>query len=513
MSDNLYEQLILLPEYFRGHLLLTVAAMLASISISVPLGVWASQSPTVQRPLLATVSIIQTVPSLAILAIMVALLGGQIGFLPAFLALVMYSMLPIVRNTVAGLDSIPPEVVEAARGIGMAPRQILVKVRIPLALPIIIAGIRTATVWTVGLATLSTLVGATSFGNYIFTGIQTRNLAALLVGSVASALMAVILDLIIGGLQWLTENDVSETTPRKRRLVKTLLTAAIIAVAATSVVTLLPKPRADIVIGAKAFTEQYIVAGFLARKLEDAGYSVEQRTGLGSDVAFEATRSGSIDLYMEYSGTLWANYMDRDHNPGREQVLKASMDFAEQQGVASLGPSGFQNLYAFAMRRDRAEELGIRTIEDIVPIAAELSCGSDLEFFGRPEWLRVRDLYAIDFGKKLTFDAALMYGAVNDRQVDLITAYTTDGRVAAYDLVIIEDPRNALLPYDGLYVASKRAAADDRFMAAIEPLINAIPDEVMREANKIVDVDGQSVATAVQYLVDYVDGSVREENP
>ena len=194
MSDNLREQLLLLPAYFQGHLLLTLAAISMGVLISVPLGVWAEQSARVKRPLLAVVSIIQTFPSLAILALVVALLGGRIGFLPAFIALTLYSMLPIVRNTVTGLESVSASVIDAAKGIGMSPHQILGEVKLPLAMPVIVAGIRTAMVWTVGLATLSTLVGATSFGNYIFTGLQTRNLVAVMVGSLASASLAVGLD-------------------------------------------------------------------------------------------------------------------------------------------------------------------------------------------------------------------------------------------------------------------------------------------------------------------------------
>lgn len=506
MNENLHEQFLLMPDYFRGHLLLTLAAMACSISISIPLGIWAAQSPRIKRPLLTVISVIQTFPSLAILALIVALLGGRIGFLPAFLALTMYSMLPIVRNTVTGLESIQPEIVEAARGIGMAPRQILVKIRVPLALPIIVAGIRTATVWTVGLATLSTLAGATSFGNYIFTGIQTRNLVAVTVGSIAAAIMSVVLDSVIGGLQWLMETDLTSTSRRKVRIVQATLVTATAAILVVTVMAFLPKPKPDFVIGAKAFTEQYIIAGYLEKVLEEAGFRVEQRTGLGSDLPFTATRSGSIDVYMEYSGTIWANHMAMEDNPGREAVLEQTMEYVDGHGLVSLGPSGFQNLYAFAMRRDRADELGVTSIEDLVPIADQLKCGGDLEFFGRPEWHRVRDTYNIDFGEKLTFDAALMYTAVYEEQVDLITAYTTDGRVAAYDLVIIEDPRNALLPYDGLYLASERAAANPGFRTAINPVIGAIPDEIMREANKMVDVDGRSIAEAVQYLYDYAHG-------
>ena len=113
MNSNLTEQLILLPEYFQGHLILTLSAMLVGTAISVPLGIWAAQSKRVRTPLLVIVSIIQTIPSLAILALIVALIGGRIGFLPAFIALTLYCMLPIVRNTVSGLETVPKEIIEA----------------------------------------------------------------------------------------------------------------------------------------------------------------------------------------------------------------------------------------------------------------------------------------------------------------------------------------------------------------------------------------------------------------
>ena len=264
LNENLREQLILLPEYFQGHLLLTLSALIVGIAISVPLGIWASQSPRVKQPLLTTVSIIQTFPSLAILALVVALLGGRIGFLPAFIALTLYSMLPIVRNTVAGLESVSASVIEAAKGIGMSPKQILSKIRLPLAMPIIIAGIRTATVWTVGLATLSTLVGASSFGNYIFTGIQTRNLVAVTVGSLASAALAVALDSMIGATQWLIEQRTEGVVSAKLKRTRIAVGSAIVLVFAIGGYGLIPQPKADFVIAGKPFTEQYIVAGLIA---------------------------------------------------------------------------------------------------------------------------------------------------------------------------------------------------------------------------------------------------------
>ena len=500
MSENLREQLLLLPAYFQGHLLLTLAAITMGVLISVPLGVWAEQSARAKRPLLATVSIIQTFPSLAILALVVALLGGRIGFLPAFIALTLYSMLPIVRNTVTGLESVSGSVIEAARGIGMSPHQILREVKLPLAMPVIVAGIRTAMVWTVGLATLSTLVGATSFGNYIFTGIQTRNLVAVTVGSLASAGLAVGLDGLVASIQWLLEKRNEAEDSERLKRIRISVYAVIACVTAIALYGLIPQPRADFVVAGKPFTEQHIMAGLLAVELEDAGFSVEQRLGLGSDVVYAAIRSGTVDLYVEYTGTIWANYMNREGNPGREAIRDGVIEYLQEEGVVTVGFTGFQNRYALAMRRDRAEELGVTSIEDLVSIAAELSAGADLEFFGRPEWLRLRDLYNMDFGDKLTFDPSLMYRALVDAQVDVISAYTTDGRVAAFDLLLLEDPRNALLAYDGMFLASVSAAEDPDFMRAVESFVDNIPDQAMRQANRLVDVDGESVNVAVEYL-------------
>lgn len=501
MNENLREQLLLLPDYFQGHLILTLIALSLGIIISIPLGIWAAQSPTVKRPLLLLVSVIQTFPSVAILALVVALLGGQIGTTPAVIALVLYSMLPIVRNTVTGLETIPSEVADAAKGIGMSSSQILIKIRLPLALPVIIAGIRTATVWTVGLATLSTLVGATSFGNYIFTGLQTRNLVSVTVGSLAAAMMAVILDSLIAGVQWLVENRNQSSAIRKYKQAKVAVIAAFVTGTSFSIYSLMPESKVDFVVGGKGFTEQYIIAGLLTAELEKVGFQIDQRLGLGTEVIYSATANDTVDVYLEYTGTVWANRMNKTQNPGREAVMQEVIDHIEMKdGMVNVGALGFQNLYALAMRKDRAEELGVNTIEDIIPVARDLIAAGDLEFFGRPEWIALREIYDIDFAQKLTFDPALMYNAVNDGQVDLIAAYTSDGRVAAFNLKILDDPRSAFLPYDGFLIASSSAAQNELFMEAVRSLVNNISDEEMREANKIVDVDGRSISDAVQYL-------------
>ena len=182
-------------------------------------------------------------------------------------------------------------------------------------------------------------------------------------------------------------------------------------------------------------------------------------------------------------------------------MLESVTDFVKgKDGMVNVGTLGFQNRYALAMRKDRAQELGIVSIEDMIPLADGLTAAGDLEFFGRLEWITLRDTYNIDFAEKLTFDSTLMYTAVNEGQVDLITAYTSDGRVAAFDLQIIEDPRNSMLPYDSFLLASSRAAENTRFIEIMQTLVNQISDHEMREANRLVDVEGQSVSDAITYL-------------
>ena len=235
--------------------------------------------------------------------------------------------------------------------------------------------------------------------------------------------------------------------------------------------------------------------------MESKGFNVDQRLGMGTEVVYTATANGAVDVYLEYTGTIWANVLNNTENPGREEVLAGVNRYIEEStDMVNIGIQGFQNLYAFAMRKDRAAELGIRSIEDLIAVSDDLIAGGDLEFFGRPEWITLRDTYSIDFAEKLTFDPALMYTAVFEGQVDLIAAYTTDGRVAAYDLLILEDPRNAVLPYDGIILASASAASNPVFMETMETLINQISDDEMRQANKIVDVDGGSISEAVAYL-------------
>lgn len=495
--SSISEQLQLLPYYLGSHLLLTLLALIAGIVICVPCGILVTRVKSLQWPTLAIAGILQTIPGIALLAIMVPLLG-RIGFLPALIALVVYSILPILRNTVTGILGVDKSVLEAARGIGMTDMQSLFKVELPLALPVIVAGIRTAAVWVVGTATLATPVGATSLGNYVFSGLQTQNISAIFVGCVAAAALAIILDQTIR----LTEKTVS-----RRNFKLAALTSAVILVLFAAGLSPLAKRSnfmetdETVVIGSKPFTEQYILAGVIADRLSGNGFHVDIRSGMGSIILFEALANDEVDCYVDYTGTVWTNVLKRDDLPPREQILREMTSWLKNNyGIICLGALGFENTYALAVRRETADRYGLNTIDNLSRLTPEFAMGSDYEFFTRPEWKSLRDDYNLNFKELITLDPTLMYSAIAQKQVDAISAYSTDGRIVDFDLVVLDDTKQALPPYDAVLLLSEQASKNPKLVRALKSIIGGINDDAMRNANKIVDVDGHSVDSAAAYL-------------
>ena len=510
----LSEQLALLPDYLTAHLQLTLLALLISTAISVPLGIAATRIRWLEQPALAVAGVIQTVPSLALLAVMVPVLAAldlqSIGFLPAAIGLTLYGLLPVLRNTVTGIAGIDPALKEAARGVGMTPRQQLAHVELPLAMPVIIAGVRTATVWVVGIATLSTPVGATSLGNYIFSGLQTRNTTAVLVGCVAAAALALLLDGLVRTI---------ETSLAERR--RSTLAAAIggvvllyVYAGATFAAPLIGGGDRPIVVGAKTFTEQYILSDAVARWIEhETGRPTRLVQSLGSTVAFDALAADEVDLYVDYSGTIWANIMGQGRDgvtPSRAQVLAEVERFLDERHITIAATLGFENTYALAMREPEADRLALRTISDLVREAPDLTMGADYEFFIRTEWIAVRDSYGLDFADRRSMDPTLMYEAVAAGEVDVISAYSTDGRIAAYDLRILNDDREAIPPYDAIVLASPRLARDTpAILDALQAFDGAIDADEMRVMNQRVDQGGEEPSIVAAEFVDAIASGVR----
>jgi osmoprotectant transport system permease protein len=244
------------------------------------------------------------------------------------------------------------------------------------------------------------------------------------------------------------------------------------------------------VIGAKNFSEQFILAELIAQRLEAAGQRVERKQGLGSAVIFRSLAGGDIDAYVDYSGTLWANVLGRSDVMPREAMLEAlAAALRERYGVTLLGALGFENAYALAMRRASAAEAGIANIAELAPLTPHLKLGSDLEFLGRPEWAALKQAYGLSFAEEKSYNPTFMYRAIADGSVDVISAFSSDGRIAADNLVVLADEKQAIPAYDAVILISPRRRNDGTLRAALAPLIGAIPVELMRQANYMLDRD------------------------
>jgi osmoprotectant transport system permease protein len=371
-------------------------------------------------------------------------------------------------------------------------------VELPLGAPVILAGIRTAAVWTIGAATLATTVGQPSLGDLIFSGLQTENWIRVLTGCAAAAALALIVD----GLLALVEVGLRRRSRWRVRLGIGLLLAALLA-AFLPVSGGAASRDETVVIGAKNFSEQYILASVIERRLQAAGYHTERRDNLGSTVAYQALAAGDIDVYVDYSGTLWTNILQRTDTPAPEAMQATlTQELYRRDGVLLMGPLGFENAYALAMKRPRAEALGVRTLEDLTRAAPQLQLGADLEFLTRPEWRSVQGRYALNFAGQRSYIPTFMYRAIADGSADVITAFSSDGRIAALDLVTLSDPRRALPSYDAVLLVAPRRASEARFLAALRPLVGAFPVERMRQANLMVDRDSdkRTPAEAARWL-------------
>jgi osmoprotectant transport system permease protein len=451
-----------LPDYLGNHVRVSITALAVGLLVSLPLAIAVRNRRVARGALLGLASIVQTVPGLALLALFYPLLlalaalslswfgvgFSAFGFLPAVLALALYSM---------------------------TPRQSLFTVELPLALPVMMAGIRTAAVWVIGTATLSTPIGQTSLGNYIFAGLQTQNWVFVLFGCVAAAVLALAVDQLLALI---------ESGLRHRSRLRTVLGGfGIVALVAATLVPAAIRAQNSVIVGAKTFTEQYVLSALIAQRLDAASLPATAREGLGSSVIFEALAANDIDVYVDYSGTLWANQFQRTDIRPREALLAELKTLLAKRNITLLGELGFENAYALVMPRKRAEQLGIRSIADLASRAATMSIAGDYEFFSRPEWTALRKAYGLSFRGQRQMQPDFMYAAVASGEVDVIAGYTSDGLIAKYDLVALADNKRAIPPYDAIVLLSPKRADDDRLRKALAPLLGRIDIAAMREAN------------------------------
>jgi osmoprotectant transport system permease protein len=478
------------------HLVLVAAATALAVVLGLPLGILLVRRPRLARVALAAAGLAQTVPSLALFGFLIPLpfLGG-IGARTALVALVVYALLPILRNTVTGIRQVDPAVLEAATGLGMTDAQRLRRVELPLALPVILAGVRIAAVTSVGTATIAAAVGAGGLGTYVFRGIATVDNRLLLAGALPAAAMALLVDALLASV---------EKSRRPGRAAALLLGAAAGA-AALGFAATRPSGAAAVRVGSKNFTEQVLLGEILGAHLEAHGFRVDRRLNLGGTaLCHEALRSGQLDVYVEYAGTALTDILREPPSSDRPAVLAAVRAGYARLGLQAGPALGFDNTFALVMRRPDAAARGIARLSDLAPHAARLRVGLFGEFLERADGMPgLLAAYGFRFGlPPREMDLGLLYEALAQGQVDLVVGSATDGLIAARDLLVLEDDRRYFPPYDALVVANAAAlGAHSGLAEALDRLKGRLDAAAMRRLNYEVDGRHRAPAEVARELV------------
>ncbi|WP_422926589.1 ABC transporter permease/substrate-binding protein [Singulisphaera sp. PoT] len=477
-----------------AHLDLVFEALAFAVLIGVPCGILAARSKSAERIVLGVANILQTVPSLALLGFLLIAFHGQIGKPPARTALVIYALLPIIKNTILGLRSIPAGIAEASVGLGMTWWQRLTIVELPLAIPIVLGGIRVASVASVGMATIAAAIGAKGLGTYIFRGVSLSDTRLILLGSIPAALLALICDAALGEVESALD-PTRERSSRVRKIIASAVVAFLLATAGWGFFNDLPgrNQSSTIVIGSKDGSEMITLGHMLGDLIEaETTLKVDRRFNLGGTlVCFNALKKGGLDAYVEYTGTALTTILKEPPRNDPNAVLQIVREtLKKREDIDCLAPFGFENTFALIMRREQAERLGIRSISDLKNHVGEIRPGFGPEFMNREDgYPGLTKAYGLEFVvSPREMDRNLLYQAVAKGSLDLAAGDSTDGRIASLELVVLTDDRHYFPPYQAVPLV--RAEVLERhpgLRKVLEVLGGKINADTMRRLNREVD--------------------------
>ncbi|PLS17285.1 glycine/betaine ABC transporter [Bacillus sp. M6-12] len=477
-------------EALQQHLFLSIVSIVLATLIAIPLGIFIARRRKFAEPIIGVASIFQTIPSLALFGFLLPLFG--IGNITAIIALTIYALLPILRNTYTGITGVEQSAVEAGRGMGMTKNQILRMIEIPLALPIIMAGLRTATVLTIGVATLAAFIGAGGLGDIIYRGLSTARNELVLAGAIPAAVLAIVIDLILKRIEVATDPRSGKKFSWKKA------SLVLVPVAALLLFFGLRGGAEDntVVVAGKKFTEQYILPYIISEYVkEKTDYNVEVREGLGeTPIMTQAAENGDVDIFVEYTGTGLMTILKEKYNPDDTPDAiyeKVKKGYSEELGLEWMKPLGFENTYALAFNPETYKQLRVKTISEMAPIASQITFGGPTDFYEREDGFPgLSKTYNLQFNEKRSLDPNLMYTAVKEGEVDAIPAFTTDGRIVRFNLKTVKDDKKFFPPYYAAPVVRKEALEEfSELKDVVNQLGDKISEEEMAEMNAKVDLD------------------------
>ena len=337
------------PGFYAGlaleHLAISGLAILIAIVVGGLAGILIAGFRRAAKPTLAVMNLLYTIPSISMLGFLIPFSG--VGDVTAVIALTVYALLPMVRSTHTGLTGVDPAIVEAARGMGSTRLQVLLKVRLPLAAPVIMAGIRNMATMSIALAGIASFVGAGGLGVAIYRGITTNNAAMTMAGSLVIAALALVVDALLGVVERRMRLRTAKARRQNRVAAGVVAVACAVAAVAAGVSALLaPGSAGTVRIASKPMTEQYVITEMLRELIEDrTDLSVELTQGVGGGTSniMPAMESGEFDLYPEYTSTGWNLVLGEEGVYSEDLFGELAVAYEDELGMAWRGMYGFSD--------------------------------------------------------------------------------------------------------------------------------------------------------------------------
>lgn len=485
------------------HLGISALSIGLAFVIGLLLGIFVSEYQRSSPFILGMVNFVYTIPSISLLGFLIPFSG--IGNTTAIIALTVYALLPMVRNTHAGITSIDPTIIEAAQGMGSTRLQMLYKIKLPLAFIAIISGLRNTVVMTIALAGIASFIGAGGLGVAIYRGITTNNSAMVVAGSLLIAIMAMGFDFVLGYL---------ETHIRKKRRLITMKkrswkTAALFlcCLGLTASFFACSNEQSTIKIATKPMTEQFILGDMLTMLIEqdtDLKVVMTQGVGGGTGNIQPALLKGDFDLYPEYTGTAWSYVLKKEGISDDATMLAVLMDeYKTQFNLEWVGLYGFNNTYGLVVRKEIADKHHLQTYSDLAAVAPELVFGAEYDFYEREDgYTALCETYGYNFKRQVDLDIGLKYQAINSGEIDVMNIFTTDGQLSVSDVTILEDDKHFYQTYYcGTIVRQDTLEKFPALRASLMKMNGLLSDAEMAALNYQVEGKGRdSKAVAREFL-------------
>ncbi len=500
-----------ITDLFVQHIQLTMFSILMSGLIGIPLAILIVRYRKFSTPVIGFANIVQSIPSLALLGFLIPVVG--IGSKPAIIMVVLYSLLPIVKNSFAGLTNINPGLIEAADGMGLTQTQVLLKVRFPLAMPFIMSGIRISAVTAIGLMTIAAFIGAGGLGYLVYSGVSTVNNNMILAGAIPACFLAIFLDFILGKVENIVVPAGIRTThnhkkPNKffeNKYFKIISFSILLILIIGSVVVSFVKPKDVIVVGSKNYNEQLIVGNMVASLIENkTKIKVERKLNLGGTaVVISAMKSKDVDIYVEYTGTGLVDILKKPAISDPAKVYNIVKDeFDKKLRIAVLNPLGFNNTYVIAVKQDFAKKNKLNTISDLANISGNLKAGFTMEFANRSDgYPGLQKLYNLNFNNVKGIDGGLRYTSLLNKETEVLDAFSTDGLLQKFNLKLLKDNKNFFPPYYAIPIVREETLKKyPELKGVLAKLDGKISDNEMRAMNYKVDNGADPLKVANDFL-------------